>query len=436
MADLAQSAPAADARPKAPVWRGLGFQVAVSMVLGAVVGLIWPEFATSLKILGDLFLRLIRTAVAPVVFLTVAGGILAAGDIKRIGKVGLVAMVYFEVVSTIALAFGMLAGNLFGVGKDLGGLSASANALKGAADAAKQATGAHVGFVQFLSNIVPDNFIGAFARGELLQVLVIALLFGFGLLRLKPQVRAPVERALQVVSAAFFEFIHIVMRFAPLGTFGATAYAIGANGAGVLASLAYLVAAFYVTVFLFIVLVLGGVSLIFRFSLFGLLRFIKDELVIVFGTASSESVLPRLLEKLPTYGPSEQTVGLVLPTGYAFNLDGAALFMSFSTIFVANAYHVPLSLQQELGFLLVMAITSKGTAAVAGGAFVVFAATIVTTGVLPLEGLALIFGIYRYMSMLSAFCNIVGNAVAVVAIAKICGEFDPGRRAVAAEAAL
>jgi aerobic C4-dicarboxylate transport protein len=418
-----------DATGKKPaLWSGLGFQVGVSVILGIAVGLLWPETAASLKVLGDLFLRLIKTAVAPLVFLTVTVGILAAGDIKRIGKVGLSAMIYFEVVSSIALAFGMLSANLFGVGKDLGQMTANASAVKGAAEMAKQATGAHVTFSQFLMNIFPDNFIGAFAKGELLQVLLIALVFGFGLLHLGQQKRAPIEGALHTISTAFFEFIHVIMRLAPIGTFGAVAYAVGANGTAVLVSLAYLVAVFYLAVLLFIGIVLGAVSLIFRFSLFDLLKFIRDELVIVFGTASSESVLPRLLEKLPLYGASKQTVGLVLPTGFAFNLDGTSLFMPICTIFVANAYNVPLSFEQQLGLLLVMLITSKGAATVSGGTFVVFAATVASTGILPLDGLALVFGVYRFMSMINAVCNIVGNSVATIVVAKLCGEFDPTRR--------
>ncbi len=415
------------AKKKSPLWTGLGFQVGVSMVLGVVVGLIWPDFAASLKVLGDLFLRLIKTAVAPLVFLTVTIGILAADDVKRIGKVGLAAMIYFEVVSSIALAFGMIAANVFMVGRDLGQLAANSSAVKGAAEVAKQATATHTTFFTLLTNIFPDNFVGAFVKGELLQVLLIAVLFGFGLLRLSRERRAPIEKGLNTISTGFFEFIHVIMRLAPIGTFGAMAYAVGANGTAVLVSLIYMVLFFYVTVILFIVVVLGAVSAIFRFSLFDLLKFILDELIIVYGTASSESVLPRLLEKLPRYGASKQAVGLVVPTGYSFNLDGASLFMSFSTIFLANAYNIPLSYEQQFGILMVMMITSKGVATVAGGAFVVFAATVTATGILPIEGLALIFGVYRFMSMLSALCNVIGNAVAAIAVSKICGEFDPMR---------
>jgi len=426
MATTQAGDPALTARSskKKPLWRNLGVQVAVSMVLGIIVGLIWPEFAASMKVLGDIFLRLIKTAVAPLVFLTVVVGIVAAGDIKRVGKVGLIAMIYFEIVSTIALALGLVFGNLIGVGKGMGLVTAPAAATKGAEAAAHAAASAHTSFDQFLINIFPDNFIGAFARGELLQVLVIALFFGFGLMALSPEKRAPIEKGLNTISTAFFEFIHIIMALAPIGTFGAVAYAVGSNGTSVLIALAYLVASFYLLVALFILVVLGAVCALFRINILHLLRYIREEILIMLGTASSESVLPRLLEKLPAYGPSKQTVGLVLPTGYAFNLDGTSLFMSVGVIFLANAYGVPLSWEQELGLLAIMLLTSKGAATVSGGSFVVFAATVTTSGILPVDGLALIFGVYRFLSIALATCNVIGNTVAAVVVAKLAGEFD------------
>jgi aerobic C4-dicarboxylate transport protein len=414
----------AAASKKKPLWRNLGLQVAVSMILGIAVGLIWPDFASSLKVLGDIFLRLIKTAVAPLVFLTVVVGIVAAGDVKRVGKVGLIAIVYFEIVSTIALALGLVFGNLIGVGKGLGHITASAAAAKGAEAAAKAAASSHTTFDQFMLNIFPDNFIGAFARGELLQVLVIALIFGFGLMALSPDKRAPIENGLNTMSTAFFEFIHIIMALAPIGTFGAVAYAVGSNGTSVLIALAYLVLTFYLLVVLFVLIVLGAVCALFRINILHLLRYIREEILIMLGTASSESVLPRLLEKMPFYGPSKQTVGLVLPTGYAFNLDGTSLFMSMGVIFLANAYGVSLSWQQELGILAIMLLTSKGAATVSGGSFVVFAATVTASGILPVDGLALIFGVYRFLSIALSTCNVIGNAVATVVVAKLAGEFD------------
>jgi aerobic C4-dicarboxylate transport protein len=388
------------------------------MVLGAAVGFLFPVFATQLKILGDIFLRLIKTAVAPLVFLCVAVGIVSAGDFKRVGKVGLVAMLYFEIVSSIALAFGLLAGNLLGVGKGI------AAATTGTGVKPPTPPGQPHSTMDFILNVFPDNFVGAFAKGELLQVLVIAIIFGAALLHLKADKRAPIERGLNTISDAFFEFIHIIMWFAPLGTFGAVAFAVGSSGTAVLLSLIYLVLSFFAVVITFIVVVLGSICALFKINLFHFLGYIKDEIFIVLGTASSESVLPRLLEKLPLFGCSKQSVGLVLPTGYAFNLDGTSMYMSMGVLFLANAYNVPLDFSQQLGILGLMLLTSKGAATVTGGSFVVFAATVAATGILPLEGLAVLFGVYRFMSIAIATTNVIGNCVATVVTAKICGEFD------------
>ena len=403
---------------KQPLWRNLGFQVIIAMILGAAVGFLFPSLAIELEILGDIFLRLIKTAVAPLVFLCVAAGIVSAGDFKRVGKVGLVAMIYFEIVSTIALAFGLVAGNLLGVGKGI------ATATAGAGVKPPAAPGKPQGALDFILNIFPDNFLGAFTRGELLQVLAIAIIFGAALLRLRSDKRQPIEAGLNRMSEVLFEFIHIIMSFAPIGTFGAVAFAVGSSGTAVLLSLIYLVLSFYAVVALFIVAVLGTVCALFGINLFRFLRYIRDEIFIVLGTASSESVLPRLLEKLPQLGCSRQCAGLVLPTGYAFNLDGTSIYMSMGVLFLANAYNVPLDFSQQLGILALMLITSKGAATVSGGTFVVFAATVTATGVLPLEGLAVMFGVYRFMSIAVATTNVIGNAVATVVTAKLCGEFD------------
>lgn len=416
-------------RPKRPFWAGLGFRVAVGMVLGVLVGLLWPEFGVSLKVLGDIFLRLIKTVVAPLVFLTVVLGIAAAGDFKRIGKVGLIAMVYFEIVSTIALAFGLFLGMAFGVGKGIHHVAANAAAAKGAAEAEAAVTSQHPTLSSFLLNIFPDNFLGAFIRGETLQVLVIALIFGAGLLMLKPAKRKPVEDGLNAVSPAFYQFTHIIMALAPFGAFGAMAYAVASNGTAVLIALGWYVIAYYATQILFILVILGGVCLMFGLNLFSILRFIKDEIFVVLGTASSESVLPRLLEKLPAYGASKQTVGLVLPTGYVFNLDGASIYMSMGVVFLSNAFNIHLEWPQILGIFGIMLLTSKGVATVTGGAFVSFAATVTATGLLPLEGLPLMFGVYRMMAPANSTCNAISNAVATIVIAKLCGEFDPDAQA-------
>lgn len=406
-----------------PFYKDLTFQVVVAMALGIAFGFIAPETAASLKILGDIFLKLIKTAVAPLVFFTVVHGIASAGDVRRVGKVGLRALIYFEVVSTIALVLGLVWGNLLNIGSGMhdahpsGGTSAAAQAAiaKGHGPTTT---------LDFIQGIFPDNFIGAFTSGQLLQVLVVAVLFGFALLALKPERRAVIEDGLNRISEAFFEFINLIMKFAPIGAFGSVAYAVGSNGTAVLMSLANLVLMFYACVALFIIVILGTVCRLAGFSLWRFLKYIKDEIFIVLGTASSESALPRLLQKLEKFGCSKQSVGLVLPTGYAFNLDGTALYMSLCVLFIANAYGVPLSWEHQLGIIALMLVTSKGAAAVSGGSFVVFAATVTAIGVLPAEGLALLFGVYRFMSMAISTTNTIGNSVATVVVAKWCGEFS------------
>jgi aerobic C4-dicarboxylate transport protein len=407
---------------KKPLYKDLTFQVIAAMLLGIAFGFLAPELAAKFKILGDIFLKLIKTAVAPLVFFTVVHGIASAGDIKRVGKVGWRALVYFELLSTFALALGLVWGNLISIGSGMHGAHAS-SAASAAASAAVAKGHAPTSTMDFIYNIFPDNFVGAFAGGQLLQVLVIAVFFGFALLALKQERREVVEDGLNRVSECFFEFINLIMKFAPLGAFGSVAYAVGSNGSAVLMSLANLVLMFYVAVAFFLFVVLGAVCRLSGFSFWRFLKYIKDEIFIVLGTASSESALPRLLQKLERFGCSKQSVGLVLPTGYAFNLDGTSIYMSMCVLFIANAYGVPLGWEQQLGILAIMLVTSKGAAAVSGGSFVVFAATVTAIGVLPVEGLALLFGVYRFMSMAMAACNTIGNSVATVVVAKWAGEF-------------
>ncbi|AJG22628.1 cation:dicarboxylate symporter family transporter [Cupriavidus basilensis] len=402
---------------KLPWYRKLGMQVLVSLVLGIAVGFIFPKFASQLKLLGDMFLSLIKAGVAPLVFLTIVHGIASAGDVKSAGRVGWRSIFYFEVLSTIALVVGMLAGNLLQIGKGM------TTVATGAAPPVVAKAGPH-GFLEFMAHIVPDNFVGAFAKGELLQVVVLAVMVGIGILAIPEGRREKINEGLGQISEVLFSFINLVMKLAPIGTFGAVAYSVGSNGTAVLIALAQLVFSFYAVVAAFIVVVLGLVARLAGFSLWRFLRYIKDEILIVLGTASSESALPRLLIKLERLGCAKQTVGLVLPTGYAFNLDGTSLFMAMGVMFIAHAYGVPLSLDQQIGILLLMLLTSKGAATVSGGSFVVFAATVTSTGMLPVEGLAVIFGVYRFLSMAISTCNTIGNSVATVVIAKWSGTFD------------
>jgi aerobic C4-dicarboxylate transport protein len=427
MAAAAQEEPSGNG--KKPFWHGLGFQVLVGMVLGALVGVLWPEVGAPLKLLGDIFLRLVKTIVAPLVFLTVAGGIISAGDFKRVGRVSLISLVYFEIVSTLALIIGMGVGILTGVGKGAQHLTVSAAAIKGANTAQTNATtGAHTTLSDTLLNIFPDNFLGAFVKGEILQVLVLALLFGAGVQLMKKTKRDQIDQALGVITPAMYSFTHVIMMLAPVGAFGAMAYTLATNGMSVLIALAWWVAVYYLTQIAFIVILHGIICLVFRVNLFDILRYIKDEILVVLGTASSESALPRLLEKMPAYGVSNQVVGLVLPTGYVFNLGGAAIYLSMGVIFLSNAYNVHLSWAQLAGILGLMLLTSKGVATVAGGSFVTFAATATAVGILPLEGLPLMFGVYRLMAPANSTANAVSNAIATVIIGKMSGEYDPSRR--------
>jgi aerobic C4-dicarboxylate transport protein len=402
---------------KLPWYRKLGMQVLLSLVLGIAVGFLFPKFASQLKLLGDMFLSLIKAGVAPLVFLTIVHGIASAGDVKSAGRVGWRSIVYFEIVSTIALMLGMLAGNVLQIGSNMSPVATGA-VPPAVSKAAPQ------GFLEFMMHIVPDNFVGAFAKGELLQVVVLAVMVGIGILAIPEGRREKINTGLDYISEVLFSFINLVMKLAPIGTFGAVAYSVGSNGTAVLVALAQLVLGFYGVVMLFIALVLGLIAKFAGFSLWRFLKYIKDEIFIVLGTASSESALPRLLIKLERLGCAKQTVGLVLPTGYAFNLDGTSLFMSMGVMFIAHAYGIPITLDQQIGILVLMLLTSKGAATVSGGSFVVFAATVTSTGILPVEGLAVIFGVYRFMSMAIATCNTIGNSVATVVIAKWSGTFD------------
>ena len=321
------------------------------------------------------------------------------------------------VAGCVRLAVGLLAGNLLQLGKGMTAVTAGAMPAI-AAKAAPQ------GFHEFVMHLVPDNFIGAFARGELLQVVVLAVMVGIGILAIPESRRVRITAGLDLISEVLFSFVNLVMKLAPLGTFGAVAFAVGSNGTTVLIALAQLVLSFYAVVALFIVVVMGLIARLAGFSMWRFMRYIKDEILIVLGTASSESALPRLLIKLERLGCAKQTVGLVLPTGYAFNLDGTSIFMSMGVMFIAHAYNVPITFEHQLGILLLMLLTSKGAATVSGGSFVVFAATVTSTGILPVEGLAVIFGVYRFMSMAIAACNTIGNSLATVVVARWSGTFD------------
>jgi len=404
-----------------PFYARLGFQITAGIVLGIALGFIEPKLGMSMKVLGDIFLRLIKTVVAPLVFLNLVLGILAAGDLKKVGKIGFKALIYFEIVSSIVLAISMVLANYSQVGISMH--LQSDEAVKAAATAAYGKAAAPA-FDTFLASMIPDSFVGALTGHSLLQVVVLAIAFGAAVLMLTSKTRTAVEGAFTTMSECFFKLTDLVMRFAPIGAFGAIAYAIGASGSQALVSLGYLLLVMY-AILAFVVVVLFGIILrCMGMNIFNFLRYFKSEIGILFATGSSESAFPRLMEKLQALGCSKQTVSLVLPTGYAFNLDGTSVYLPLCVMFLANAYGVPLTWEHQLGLLLIMLVTSKGAATVSGGTFIVFAATVTASGMLPIEGLPMLFGINRFTSQAVCICNAMGNSVATVVVAKLNGDFD------------
>ncbi len=415
----------ATAPKKKKLYKDLTFQVLVAIVIGIVVGHLAPDTGAHLKWLGDIFIRMIKMVVGPVIFLTVVTGISSVGDMRKVGKVGVKALVYFEVVTTFALAIGLVVVNVIDPGRNI---NATLGALsQHAAEVSKYATAAqHHSVIDFLVNLIPDNVVGAFATGDLLQILLFSVLFGAAL-SLMGEKGKPVEDFLERLSHTFFRIINIIMYYAPIGAFGAMAYTIGKFGLSSLASLGELLAAVLLTMVLFITVVLGMIARMYGFSIFRFLRYLKDEIMIVLGTSSSETVLPRMMEKLQRLGCSKPVVGLVIPTGYSFNLDGTTIYLSMAALFIAQAYHIDLSLWQQLSIMALLMVTSKGAAAVTGGGFITLAATLQGNGQLPIEGLALLFGVDRFMSTARALTNMIGNGVATVIIAKTEKEFDAAK---------
>jgi aerobic C4-dicarboxylate transport protein len=398
----------------------LTVRVLVAIALGALVGALWPDAGRALKPVGDTFVNLVRMVIAPVIFLTIVGGVAHTTDLKRVGRVGLKALIYFEVVTTFALAIGLVVMNVLRPGE---GIDATRVATGDVSAFAAQ--GKELRFVDFLTHIVPSSVVGAFAQGEILQVVFFSVLFGVALASLGPAGR-PVVRMLDRLMQVFFRIVGLVMVVAPIGAFGAMAYTIGNFGVASLLTLGRLMACVYATMALFIFVVLNLIARFAGFSLFRLLAFIKDEILIVLGTSSSEAVLPRMLDKMERFGCARPVVALVIPAGYSFNLDGTSIYLSMATLFIAQAYGVHLSLGQQLGVLGVLMITSKGAAGVTGSGFIVLASTLAALRVLPVEGVALVLGVDRFMSEARSITNLIGNAVATVVIAKSEGAFTVG----------
>lgn len=405
---------------KKPIYTNLTVQVLTAIVIGVLLGHFYPSIAVSMKPLGDLFIKMIKMVIGPIVFLTVVCGISSIGDMKKVGKVGGKAFLYFEVVTTFALAIGIVVVNLVKPGA---GLNIQAGTLD-ASSVAKYATAAEKqSSLDFIVGIVPDNALGAFVKGDMLQILFFAIIFGIALAALGQRGK-PVEDMMERLSHVMFGIIGILMRFAPIGAFGAMAFTIGQYGVESLFALGQLMVAVYMTMALFVFVVLGGIAKAYGFSLGRFLRYIKDELLIVLGTSSSESVLPRMMDKMQRFGCSKHVVGLVIPTGYSFNLDGTSIYLSMAAIFIAQAFNIDLTIWEQLAILAVLLLTSKGAAAVTGGGFITLAATLSATGTLPIEGLALLLGVDRFMSEARAITNLIGNGVATIVIAKMEGEFD------------
>jgi aerobic C4-dicarboxylate transport protein len=392
--------------------KNLTVRVLVAIALGVLVGAVWPSAGRAMKPVGDTFVNLVRMVIAPIIFLTIVLGVAHTTDLKRVGRVGLKAFIYFEVVTTFALAIGLVVVNLLRPGE---GIDAS---RVSAADVSQLAVqGKELRFVDFVTHIVPSSVVGAFAQGEILQVVFFSLLFGVALASLGRAGR-PVARMLERLMQVFFRIVSLVMLVAPIGAFGAMAYTIGNFGVASLLTLGRLMACVYTTMALFIFVVLNIIARLSGFSLLRLLAYIKDEILIVLGTSSSEAVLPRMLDKMERFGCERSVVGLVIPAGYSFNLDGTSIYLSMATLFIAQAYGVHLSLGQQLGVLGVLMVTSKGAAGVTGSGFIVLASTLAALRVVPVEGVALVLGVDRFMSEARSITNLIGNAVATVVIAK------------------
>jgi aerobic C4-dicarboxylate transport protein len=405
---------------RGPWYSILYVQVIVAIIAGVVVGHYFPSIGVALKPLGDGFIALIRMMIAPVIFCTVVHGIASMSDLRKVGRVGAKALLYFEVVSTVALALGLLVGEIAqpGSGFNIDPATLDAKSVSTYVTRAKDE-----GIVAHLMAIIPDSYFGALARGDLLQVLLVSILSGFAIANLGT-LGESISKAIDGAARVFFGIIRIIVRVAPVGAFGAMAFTIGAYGVGSLWNLIELIATFYFTSILFVIVVLGGIARVTGFSIFRFIAYIKDELLIVLGTSSSETVLPHMLQKMERLGASKSVVGLVIPTGYSFNLDGTNIYMTLSTLFLAQATNTSLTLPQELEILLIAMLTSKGASGVTGAGFVTLAATLAIIPDIPIQSLALLVGIDKFMSECRALTNLIGNGVATLVVSRWEGELD------------
>jgi aerobic C4-dicarboxylate transport protein len=402
------------------VLRSLYVQVLIGIALGVLLGVAAPDYGAAMRPLGDGFIKLIKMLIAPIIFTTVTVGIAQMGHMKDVGRIGVRALLYFEVVSTAALLIGLVVVNVLQPGA---GLHIDPGQLDAKSVAAYTATAQHLGPVDFILGVIPTTIADAFARGEVLQVLLVSVLTGLAMLSLGERIR-PLTSLVEQVSKVLFTIVAMIMRLAPIGAFGAMAFTIGKYGLGTLLSLGQLMAGVYLTCLLFVFVVLAGILRSCRFNIVDVLAYIKEEILVVLGTASSESVLPRIMAKLEDLGCAKPVVGLVVPTGYSFNLDGTSIYMTMAAVFVAQATGVNLSLRQELSILAILLLTSKGAAAVTGGGFITLAATLAAVPTIPVAGLALLLGVDRFMSEARAITNLIGNVVATIFISSWDSSLD------------
>lgn len=403
--------------------KNLTLQVLLAIVLGIAVGQFFPHQGESLKVLSDVFVKMIKMVIAPIVFFTIVIGISGMGDMKKVGRIGGKALLYFEIITTFAMVIGVAVMYIIRPGA---GMSTAGVKAADVAKYTKDAAASSHGFVDFLTSIVPDNVMAAFSKGDMLPILFFSILFGLAMAGLGDRVK-PVTNFLEKMNEIFFRIVGIIMKFSPIAAFGAMSYTIGKFGVHSLFSLGKMMGSVYITMALFIFIVLGSICRMYGFSLIKLLRFIKEELLLVLGTSSSESALPRVMEKLEKFGASKPVVGLVVPTGYSFNLDGTSIYLSMAGLFIAQAYGVELNWIQVLTFMGVLMLTSKGAAGITGSGFVTLAATLaaIPNNVIPIEGMALLIGVDRFMSEARAITNIIGNSVATIVIAKSENQFNP-----------
>lgn len=406
-----------------PLYKSLYFQVITAIILGVLLGHFFPQTGEAMKPLGDGFIKLIKMIIAPIIFCTVVVGIAGMEDMKKVGKTGGLALLYFEVVSSIALLVGLLIINIVKPGA---GMNVDPATLDTKGIAAYTGPGKMQGTVEFLMNVIPNTVVDAFAKGEILQVLLFAVMFGFALHRFGGR-GTLVFDFIEKFSHVLFTIVGYIMKVAPIGAFGAMAFTIGKYGVSSLLQLGQLMATFYATCLLFIFVVLGSIARFHGFSIWKFIKYIKEELLIVLGTSSSESVLPRMMAKLENLGARKSVVGLVIPTGYSFNLDGTSIYLTMAAVFIAQATNTDMSLTQQITLLAVLLLTSKGAAGVTGSGFIVLAATLSAVGHVPVAGLALILGIDRFMSEARALTNLIGNGVATVVVAKWTGDLDVAR---------